>query len=82
MKLLTLTIAGVVVFACVAVWARSRRASAVSDRWLTELTRRESVVGVDLPRWRTPAELKERARQERLQHAAAVRARMFLGKRA
>ncbi len=86
MKLVLL--GGAVAAVAVIVWSgltwlrRAPGAWHVSDGWLTDHTRRESATGVDLPRWRFPAELKALERKQRMTQIAAARSRMFEGKRA
>lgn len=46
-------------------WLRRRREDRVSDDWLLEQRAREARAGVDLPRWRLPAEIREMNRKAR-----------------
>ncbi len=71
-SLVTVAIVGTIVVAR----RRTRRSMTLSERWLHAQEQRDTRAGVDLPRWRLPAEREELARQERLAaiHEVAARA--------
>lgn len=66
---------GVVVAAGLILRALHRRqvANCVSPDWLVKHAQRDAQFGVDLPRWRFPAERRELAKRERLARIAEAR---------
>jgi hypothetical protein len=66
-QLLAMAVAAVLAWRCLEAVRRYVRETWVSEAWLRDQQRRECCLGwQDGPRWMSPAELKERARQERL----------------
>ena len=70
-----LALVAVVGLLIAAVVVRRRRhvQRSVSDDWLCERRRRECRAGVELPRWRFPAERRELAKRDRLTRISEAR---------